>query len=54
MYEDRLNNLTLMSIEHDLLRQMDFEELIDYFALNKEQEMGPLISLMIVSHVFAP
>ena len=54
MYEDRLNHLTLMSIEHDLLRQMDFEELIDYFALIKEQEMGPLISLMKVSHMFAP
>ena len=45
MCEDRLNNLTLMSIEHDILRQLDFEELIDEFAL-REQKTGLLISLM--------
>ena len=38
MCEDRLNNLTLMSIEHDILRQLDFEELIDEFALRKSRK----------------
>ena len=38
MCEDRLNNLTLMSIEHDKLSQLDFEELIDEFALRKSRK----------------
>ena len=37
MCEDRLNNLTLMSIEHDKLSQLDFEELIDEFALRSRK-----------------
>ena len=32
MCKDRLSNLTLMSIENDILRQLDFEELIDEFT----------------------
>lgn len=35
MLEERLNNLTLMSIEHDMLAQMDFEEIINDFARKK-------------------
>lgn len=37
MLEERLNNLTLMSIEHDMLAQMDFEELINDFARKKSR-----------------
>lgn len=37
MTEDRLNNLTVMSIEYDLLRQMDFEDLINEFAQKKSR-----------------
>lgn len=37
MTENRLNHLTVMSIEHDLLRQMDFEDLIHDFASKKSR-----------------
>ena len=37
MLEEKLNNLTLMSIEHDMLAQMDFEELINDFARKKSR-----------------
>lgn len=38
MLEERLNNLTLMSIEHDMLGQMDFDELINDFARKKSRK----------------
>jgi len=38
MAEDRLNNLTLMSIEYDLLRTLDFGDLIDDFASRKSRK----------------
>ena len=33
--EDRLNNLTLMSIESDLLNDIDFNDIISNFASKK-------------------
>ena len=38
MLEEKLNNLTLMSIEHDMLAKMDFEELINDFAGKKSRK----------------
>ena len=32
--QDRLNNLTLLSIEHELLRKIDVDDIIARFALN--------------------
>ena len=35
MVQERLSNLSLMSIEHEILNAVDFEELIEAFAANK-------------------
>ena len=35
MVQERLSNLSLMSIEHEILNALDFEKLIDAFAANK-------------------
>ena len=32
--QDRLNNLTLLSIEHELLQKIDVDDIIARFALN--------------------
>ena len=39
MREERSNNLTLMSLEHEVLREIDVTELIDKFAKVKSQKM---------------
>ena len=40
MREERLNNLTLMSLEHEVLRAIDVR-LIDKFAKVKSRKMPP-------------
>ncbi|XP_046735013.1 uncharacterized protein LOC124404722 [Diprion similis] len=42
MLQERLNNLSLMSIERDVLEQNDFEEVIDDFAHQKSRKK-PLV-----------
>jgi hypothetical protein len=39
MRQDRLNHLTSMSLEHEVLREIDLTELIDKFAKIKAREM---------------
>ena len=39
MRQDRLNHLTLMSLEHEVLREIDFTELIDKFPKIKARKM---------------
>ncbi|KAK1892990.1 Zinc finger MYM-type protein 1 [Dissostichus eleginoides] len=35
MQQERVSNLTLMSIEHDILREMDFKNIIKAFSSKK-------------------
>ena len=35
MQQDRVSNLTLMSIEHDILRELDFQDIIMAFSSKK-------------------
>ncbi len=42
--DDRLNNLAIMSIEHDILRQLDFSALVNDFARRKSRNV-PLSAL---------
>jgi hypothetical protein len=44
MTDDRLNNLAIMSIEHDILRQLDFSALVSDFARRKSRKV-PLSAL---------
>lgn len=44
MLQKRLNSLSLMSIENDILKEIDFEEVIDDFA-HKKSRKKPLVSL---------
>ena len=39
MRQDRLNHLLLMSLEHEVLREIDLTELIDKFAKIKTRKM---------------
>ena len=39
MSESRLNMLSLMSIEHDLLRKIDFRETIEEFSNRKSRKV---------------
>ena len=39
MRQDRLNRLTLMSLEHEVLREIELTELIDNFAKVKARKM---------------
>ena len=38
MKQERLVHLTLMSIEYDILRELNFEDLIDSFAASKSRK----------------
>jgi len=40
MYQYRLNRLTLMSLEHEVLRENELTELIDNFAKLKARKMS--------------
>ena len=40
MKQDRLNHLTLMSIEYDILRTINFDDLIREFAMRKSRKVG--------------
>ena len=42
MTQERLNHLTLMSSEHDILRQINFDELINDFASRKARKVPGL------------
>lgn len=44
MLQERLNSLSLMSIESDILKEIDFEEVIDDFAHQKSRKR-PLVSI---------
>jgi len=44
MYQYRLNRLTLMSLEHEVLREIELTELIDNFAKVKARKMPVLSS----------
>jgi len=39
MYQYRLNHLTLMSLDHEVLREIELTELIDNFAKVKARKM---------------
>ena len=39
MTHERLSNLAIMSIENDILRQLDFNEVIDEFASKKVRKV---------------
>ncbi len=39
MTDDRLNNLAITSIEHDILRQLDFSALVTDFARRKSRKV---------------
>lgn len=40
MGQERLNHLTLMSIESDLVRKLDFSDLVKEFAVKKSRKVG--------------
>jgi len=40
MHEDRLVGLTLLSIECDILRQLEFDDVIDHFATKKARKVS--------------
>lgn len=40
MSHDRLSNLAVMSIEHDILRELDFNDVIDEFASRKARKVS--------------
>ena len=40
MSHDRLSNLAVMSIEHDILRELDFNDIIDEFASRKARKVS--------------
>ena len=44
MYQYRLNRLTLMSLKHEVLREIELTELIDNFAKLKARKMPVLSS----------
>jgi len=44
MYQYRLNRLTLMSLDHEVLREIELTELIDNFAKLKARKMPVLSS----------
>ena len=44
MYQYRLNHLILMSLEHEVLREIELTELIDNFAKLKARKMPVLSS----------
>ena len=39
MLQDRLSNLALLNIEHDLTREVDFTEVIELFAQKKARKV---------------
>ena len=39
MADERLSHLALMSIEHDILSEIDFEDLIKEFAARKARKV---------------
>lgn len=39
MGQDRLNNLTIMSLENDLLKTIDFSDIINQFATRKARRV---------------
>jgi len=44
MYQYRLNRLTLMSLDHEVLREIELTELINNFAKLKARKMPVLSS----------
>ena len=43
MTNERLSHLTLMSIEYDIFKQIDFTKLIKDFAKAKSRKVGYLV-----------